>query len=37
VLEVPEPAPTRDVADAVVAQYEPLIDHLDAEWRRRAL
>jgi AcrR family transcriptional regulator len=37
VLEGPEPAPNREVAGAVIARYEPLIDHLDAEWRRRAL
>lgn len=36
-LEVPEPVPSRAVADAVIAQYEPLIAHLDAEWRRRAV
>lgn len=35
VLEVPGAVPTPAVAAAVAARYDPLIDHLDAEWRAR--
>jgi AcrR family transcriptional regulator len=37
-LEVPgRPDPTPELAESVAQLYESLIEHVDAEWRRRAL
>jgi AcrR family transcriptional regulator len=36
VLQVPEARPSPELAEAVAAEYDALIEHIEAEWHRRA-